>query len=287
MRFLISHGGTMLVTSATKHCSPMEINISALVLSVLEQQEGLGTILLLRIPIKIWPILLCSLSCIYITIKNYIPSLDYCFVYHNAICLTYLHISCRYRLSIIATDPNPPAEQQSERTIQLVFFGSTAQEIIGTPVDTLIATNQGVGMFLPRKITALYEKQYDLRVSVSSMSLQQVNITYQVDAIVGIGPISTPTLPLLHSRMSHNLNLFHQIKLVEYANMLYQLLYLPDYSYSAIPGQCPQQSGTESQGVHSTEKYIAITTASGSGSTPPEYNKVSIWHKHHLVLLEN
>src|SRR6185312_7247440 len=103
-------------------------------------------------------------------------------------------------------------------------------------------------------------------------SLQQVNITYQVDAIVGIGPISTPTLPLLHSRMSHNLNLFHQIKLVEYANMLYQLLYLPDYSYSAIPGQCPQQSGTKSQGVHSTEKSIAITTASGSGSTPPEYN---------------
>jgi len=116
----------------------------------------------------------------------------------------------RYRLSINATDPNPPAEQQSERTIQLVFFGSTAQEIIGTPVDTLIATNQGVGMFLPRKITALYEKQYDLCVSVSSMSLQQVNITYQVDAIVGVGTISAPTLPLLHSCMSHNLNLFHQ-----------------------------------------------------------------------------
>ena len=172
MRFLISHGGTMLVTSATKHCSPMETNISVLVLSVLEQQEGLGTVLLLHMPIKIWPILSCSLSCIYISTKNYIPSLNYCFVYHNAICLTYLHISCRYRLSIIATDLNPPAEQQSERTIQLVFFGSTAQEIIGTPVDTLIAANQGVGMFLPRKITALYGKQYDLRVSVSSMSLQ-------------------------------------------------------------------------------------------------------------------
>ncbi|KAG2546392.1 hypothetical protein PVAP13_9KG030199 [Panicum virgatum] len=143
----------------------------------------------------------------------------------------------RYRLSIIATDPNPPAEQQSERTIQLVFFGSTAQEIIGTPVDTLIATNQGVGMFLPRKITTLYEKKYDLRVSVSSMSLQQVNITYQVDAIVGVGTISAPTLPLLHSR------------------------------------QCSQQSGTESQGIHSTEKSIAITAASGSGSTPPECNK--------------
>jgi len=47
MRFLISHGGTMLVTSATKHCSPMETNISVLVLSVLEQQEGLGIVFLL------------------------------------------------------------------------------------------------------------------------------------------------------------------------------------------------------------------------------------------------
>jgi hypothetical protein len=60
--------------------------------------------------------------------------------------------------------------------------------------------------------------------------------------------------------------------------MNYQVLYLPNCSYSAITGQCSQQSGTESQGIHSTEKYIAITAASGSGSTPPECNKVSIWH---------
>ncbi|RLM61056.1 hypothetical protein C2845_PM14G07060 [Panicum miliaceum] len=64
----------------------------------------------------------------------------------------------RYRLSIIATDPVPPTEQQSERTIQLMFFGSIAQEIIGTPVDTLIAANEGLGIFLPTKITALYGK---------------------------------------------------------------------------------------------------------------------------------
>jgi hypothetical protein len=38
-----------------------------------------------------------------------------------------------------------------------MFFGSIAQEIIGTPVDTLIA-NEGLGIFLPTKITALYGK---------------------------------------------------------------------------------------------------------------------------------
>ena len=66
-----------------------------------------------------------------------------------------------------------------------MLFGSIAEEIIGTPVDTLIAANEGMGAFLPTKITALYGKQYDLRVGVSSMSLQQVSITYQVDAIIG------------------------------------------------------------------------------------------------------
>jgi hypothetical protein len=39
-----------------------------------------------------------------------------------------------------------------------MFFGSIAQEIIGTPVDTLIAANEGLGIFLPTKITALYGK---------------------------------------------------------------------------------------------------------------------------------
>ena len=87
-----------------------------------------------------------------------------------------------------------------------MLFGSIAEEIIGTPVDTLIAANEGMGAFLPTKITALYGKQYYLRVIVSSMSPQQVSITYQVDAI--IGPASTQ--PLLHLRMSHNkLNIFY------------------------------------------------------------------------------
>jgi len=92
-----------------------------------------------------------------------------------------------------------------------VLFGSIAEEIIGTPVDTLIAANEGMGILVPTKITALYGKQYDLRVSVSSMSLQQVNITYQVDAIIGAASISTSTPPPLHLRMSHKkLNLFLQ-----------------------------------------------------------------------------
>jgi len=130
-----------------------------------------------------------------------------------------------------------PREQQNERTIQLVFFGSIAQEIIDTPVGTLIAANEGVGIFLPTKITAIYGKQYELRVSISSMSLQHINITYQVDAIIGMGNIPASTPPRLHL---------------------------------ALEGQPSHQSATE---LHSTDKSSLITAPNSSGSTPPECNK--------------
>ena len=91
-----------------------------------------------------------------------------------------------------------------------MFFGSIAQEIIDTPVGTLIAANEGVGIFLPTKITAIYGKQYELRVSISSMSLQHINITYQVDAIIGMGNIPASTPPRLHLGMLHKLNLLYK-----------------------------------------------------------------------------
>ena len=128
----------------------------------------------------------------------------------GVISYTCLHTLCRYSLPIIATNLVAPREQQNERTIQLVFFGSIAQEIIDTPVGTLIATNEGVGIFLPTKITAIYGKQYELRVSISSMSLQHINITYQVDAIIGMGNIPASTPPRLHLGMLHKLNLLYQ-----------------------------------------------------------------------------
>ena len=121
-----------------------------------------------------------------------------------------MHTLCRYSLPIIATDLVARREQQNERTIQLVFFGSIAQEIIDTPVGTLIAANEGVGIFLPTKITAIYGKQYELHVSISSMSLQHINITYQVDTIIGMGSIPASTPPHLHLGMLHKLNLLYQ-----------------------------------------------------------------------------
>lgn len=69
--------------------------------------------------------------------------------------------------------------------VEMVFFGPRAEEIIGCPLDALINDDSGVGAFIPLRIAMLYGKQFELWVSVSSMSLQSASITYlQVDAII-------------------------------------------------------------------------------------------------------
>ncbi|CAL4930979.1 unnamed protein product [Urochloa decumbens] len=105
----------------------------------------------------------------------------------------------RYRLAVIVADPTLAIQEQDVKTIELVLFGSTAQEIIGTPVNDLIASSGGLGEFLPPHIRALYGKQYELRISVSSISFQSTSITYQVDTVLGIGntpPLTAPSLQL-------------------------------------------------------------------------------------------
>ncbi|CAL4932136.1 unnamed protein product [Urochloa decumbens] len=107
----------------------------------------------------------------------------------------------RYRLPIIVTDPIPPQGQQKESTVELVFFGSIAQEIVGVPINSLIATEGGTGAFLPTRITSLYGRQFELCIGPSQGSLQRTSITYQVDSIVGTAsvpvPLPTAAEPLL------------------------------------------------------------------------------------------
>lgn len=53
------------------------------------------------------------------------------------------------------------------------------------PADALIAMDSPTNAFLPTRITALYGRQFELRVSVSAMSLQMIGIIYQVDTAIG------------------------------------------------------------------------------------------------------
>lgn len=92
----------------------------------------------------------------------------------------------RYSISMRAEDPVPPTDEHEAASIQLVFFGPIAEEIIGVPVETLISTHGSQTAFLPARITSLYGRQFELRISVSPRSLQRQDISYQVDAILGV-----------------------------------------------------------------------------------------------------
>ena len=93
-------------------------------------------------------------------------------------------------------DPALPTCNEELPTVELVFFGPTAEEVIGTPADALIATQASVGDFLPTKITLLYGRQYELRVSMSPGSLQRSMIAFQVDSVIGAVDASAMPPPL-------------------------------------------------------------------------------------------
>lgn len=100
---------------------------------------------------------------------------------------------CRYSVAMLAEDPVDPSDGQEHASIQLVFFGPTAEEVIGVPVDSLISTHGNQTTFLPTRITNLYGRQFELRISVSPRSLQRQDISYQVDTILGV---TNPTIQL-------------------------------------------------------------------------------------------
>ena len=69
-------------------------------------------------------------------------------------------------------------------------------------MDTIIASGAGVGAFLPKRITALYGKEYEVRVSVSPISMRKTQISYQVDRIIGVINTAPVEVALAQHRMS-------------------------------------------------------------------------------------
>lgn len=104
---------------------------------------------------------------------------------HIGFRITFLPL-CRYRLPLLVADPAQGSDQLHGPAIHVVFFGPRAEEIIGSPVDALINDGTGIGSFVPTRIASLYGKHFNLQVTVSSMSMQNADISYQVDAILGV-----------------------------------------------------------------------------------------------------
>ncbi|KAL6897248.1 hypothetical protein ACP4OV_006944 [Aristida adscensionis] len=105
----------------------------------------------------------------------------------------------RYCLALLAVDPAPPPNEE-EKSIELVFFGPLAEEIIGAPPTALIAYSGGADGFIPPPIIRLYGRQYEVRLSVSPSSFIRTNISYQVDGIIGVPAVPPAAAAVTYSQ---------------------------------------------------------------------------------------
>lgn len=136
-----------------------------------------------------------------------------CKVQYALLYITIYFSTYRYSIGILAKDPVDPTNGEEPATIQLVFFGPTAEELIGVPVDSLLSSHGNQSIFLPTRITNLYGRQFELRISVSPRSLQRQDISYQVDTILGVinQPVQLPLPNIAGKDIIHNFCSFYSI----------------------------------------------------------------------------
>lgn len=65
-------------------------------------------------------------------------------------------LTSRYHLAILVTDPADIRDETLPAIVEMVLFGPRADEIIGSPVDSLIDDDGGFDAFIPLLIAMLY-----------------------------------------------------------------------------------------------------------------------------------
>lgn len=84
--------------------------------------------------------------------------------------------SPRYKLMVAGADKNA--------SIELVFFGDTARDLIGKQEDVLLAESYASQLDVPSEISALVGRNYVVDVTLSRYCLRQENISFQVMSCV-------------------------------------------------------------------------------------------------------
>ncbi|KAL6626309.1 hypothetical protein ACP70R_030035 [Stipagrostis hirtigluma subsp. patula] len=101
----------------------------------------------------------------------------------------------RYRLTFLATDPQPP-EGEEETSLEFICFGPVAEEMIGIAAEALVAAGAGQHGVIPEHISRLCGRQYEFQITLNSSALQRVDPTFRVEAarpaVVEPNPIPNP-----------------------------------------------------------------------------------------------
>lgn len=82
------------------------------------------------------------------------------------------HASPRYRVPIVASGDGA--------SVEMVFFGDIARDLIGKPVDVLLAESCALVSAVPDEITGLVGRSYVVDLAVSRFSYRKDDISFQV-----------------------------------------------------------------------------------------------------------
>ncbi|XP_062206082.1 replication protein A 70 kDa DNA-binding subunit D-like isoform X7 [Phragmites australis] len=94
-----------------------------------------------------------------------------------------------YRITLVAIDPTN-LNEEDPKSIEIVFFGTTGEQLTGVPALTLAASSTINPTEIPLEITRLYGHKYTLKINVSFSSMQQRDISFQVRSIINAyGPV--------------------------------------------------------------------------------------------------
>ncbi|XP_014758671.2 replication protein A 70 kDa DNA-binding subunit B [Brachypodium distachyon] len=80
--------------------------------------------------------------------------------------------SPRYKLIVVAAE--------KESTVEMVFFGDVARDLIGKPAIDLVATSHETAFAVPKELLDLVGRKYIVDVAVSRYSFRMDHISFQV-----------------------------------------------------------------------------------------------------------
>ena len=119
-------------------------------------------------------------------------------IYQTSLMTNFFSWSHRYCLPMTVAEPGPLLDATEDRpTVNLVFFGEAAEQLVGSPLDHLLPPDTFPRDPPPARVMSIQGTTVHARVSVSRRSLDDDDdavITFQVNRLLNISPpIAHPT----------------------------------------------------------------------------------------------
>jgi hypothetical protein len=117
----------------------------------------------------------------------------------------------------MAAEPKANDDADTIPCIQLVLFGTDAEQVVGCVIDALLLGPETDWLILPEKINDVRRKTIEARVSVASRSSDDGIIRFQVNRLLGVVAVDDD----IPSQDSHpGTNIFTNVLPIFYENCM-------------------------------------------------------------------